>query len=98
MSYSGINDFKSNRVNYAISFYEPICPVCGKFLFIDESYNYRIRYSCKCGFTCPLYHESQDPTKIRPIYDTSIVDFINSLGKTIQERRLEAIMKTRKLF
>ena len=92
MSYSGVNDFKSNRVNYAISFYEPICPICGKFLFIDESYNYRI------GFTCPLYHESQDPTKIRPIYDSSIVDFINSLGKTIQERRLEAIMKTRKLF
>ena len=98
MIYSGVNNFKNDKAKYATSFYDPICPVCGKLLSIDKLYNYRIRYSCQCGFICPLYHENQDPNRIRPIYDSSIVDFINSLGKTIQERRLESIMATRNWF
>lgn len=64
MIYSGVNNFKNNKVEVTctIPSYAAICPICGKRLLIDisiDELNERVRYSCQCGFRCPLYYKNR---------------------------------------
>ena len=69
--------------NFAIFMMDDSCPVCGHKLrlvkkFMDSA-QIPCKYLCdKCGFMCPIYHDSRDFSKCIPIYDNKIKDFRES--------------------
>ena len=93
--YTGINNFKNKKPIQAIIFYDNTCPICGNKLelIVKKIFkeNVLIRYECnKCHYICPIKYEITniecnkdkcDIPNIKPLYDTSIYNFIQNFGK-----------------
>lgn len=96
-SYSGINILRNKETQEAILFEDNTCPMCGEGkLYLhdngesgDKLYNFRYRCD-KCDFVCPIDHNT-DTDEIKPIYNGTIMNFLDQFGEDIRDRRAKLI-------
>lgn len=92
-STSGLNNILNSDKKETLIFSDNTCPKCGyKMSIIEDKVmgkNIKLRFKCfKCSFECPIYHNENNPSIIRPLYDSdSTHDFFNSFGKDSKEYR-----------
>lgn len=94
-STSGISAF-FNGYKMCVSYNDNTCPYCGQRIlrYEDQPFygNYiKIRYICRnCGFICPVGYPNLKDAK--PVYDSTINNFIDNFGSTIQDRIKDIIV------
>ena len=94
-STSGITPFFKGY-KMCVVYNDNTCPYCGqRNLNYDDQPFYgkhiKIRYICRnCGFICPVGYP--DLKSGRPIYDSTVTNFLNDFGSTIQDRIKDIIV------
>lgn len=94
-STSGITPFFKGY-KMCVVYNDNTCPYCGqRNLNYDDQPFYgkhiKIRYICRnCGFICPVGYP--DLKNGKPIYDSTVTNFLNDFGSTIQDRIKDIIV------